>query len=122
MNDLTDPAKQKNDVDKLFDVLIHKLAEQYPIFAQVAEKLRRAKPIIASFSPSRKKLLVQKILMMMKANAGTPGFRANLPELGLSDRDGRLQKALKVEDIVLVDQSITGFYERRTKLWGSEQS
>lgn len=59
----------------------------------------------------------------MAVNGQHAMYNAKLKELGLGDNQGRItNKPLNIEHITLIDQSITGLYERKVKLWqDSEQ-
>ncbi len=50
-------------------------------------------------------------------------FEKSLPELKIGAGQGRKMHGLShLQHIILIDQSITGLYEKRTKLWpDSEQ-
>ena len=116
-------SNDEGQIDELMALLFEKLRTQYPVFSGVLERLEQKKAAIQQLCLSDKCVWIVETMKVMAVN-GQIAMYTKLPkELGLKDNQGRItNKVLDVAHITLIDQSITGLYEKRTKLWpDSEQ-
>ena len=85
----------------------------YPGYATIAEKLDEKKDVFSSLPVEEKTKVIKEMLKITKPNAET----GNLGMLGMASREGRKSKqSLSVDDLIFIDTSVTGIFERRTKL------
>lgn len=114
----------EQDLTALYQTLMTKLREQYPIYYDtVGSRLVKAQEKTDALSLKEKALLILETLKIMQVSGNFAMYKTKLPSIGLSDNQGRItNKPFVLSKITLIDQSITGFYERRTPLWASEQS
>lgn len=107
---------EKNSEDhfmEIFDVLQQKIVMFYPGYATIAEKLAEKKDVFSSLPVEEKTKVIKEMLKITKPNAET----GNLGMLGMASREGRKSKqSLSVDDLIFIDTSVTGIFERRTKL------
>lgn len=112
------------DLDLLYKALIDKLQTQYPMYhATIGNRLEKAKDIISNLTKAEKGLLILETVKIMQVSGNFAMYKSRLPVLNLSDNQGRItNKLFDISKLTLVDQSVTGFYEKRTKLWDFAQS
>ena len=118
-------------INELVELLYKKMAEQYPIFCIPGskgkpgfyDKLIRAKDALFELDAYTKGCWILETLKVMSMSGQFGMYNSKLEELKIGNNQGRIHdKRLKVEHITLIDQSITGLYERKVKLWqDSEQ-
>lgn len=102
-----------NNLTEIFDVLQQKIAIFYHGYASIAEKLSENRNNFLSLEKAEKIKIIKEMLKITKANAET----ANLTIIGMATEQGRKSKqSLSVDDIIFIDTSVTGLFERRTKL------
>lgn len=113
----------ENQLNTLIDVLLEKLSSQYPIYSGALKALEAKKSEILSLSIADKGKFIAETMKITSAGKEYAKYSTSLPKLGIADK-GRLNNKLPhPEKIILIDQSITGLREKRTKLWpGSEPS
>ncbi len=112
--------QEEHHVNQMIDLLLCKLKDQYPIYSGVTERLESSSEKIKQLSIDQKKAFIVETLSIMQMNGQFAKYKARVPSIGLSDNQGRItNKKFDTAKIILVDQSVTGFYERRTKLWDS---
>lgn len=109
-------------LDALIDLLFEKLRKQYPIFGGPLKTLEGKKEDILALPLSRKAKFIMETMKITKASKDYAQYQLAVPELGIPYK-GRLNSKLpNPQHLILIDQSITGLYEKRTKLWpDSEQ-
>ncbi len=113
---LKDEQKEKleNGYIKLFNYLLEKLEKEYKIFSNIHKKILDNYKKFEELSDVDKKLTIKGMISLMKTGQG------NLKAVGLSDREGRMNRQTFKTDRLLkmtfVDKSVTGMYERRYKL------
>lgn len=97
----------------VYDEYIEKLEKYYPIYGNIAEKLKDSRD---EFINSDQKItIIKEMLNISKANAGTGAFGKLFDSL--SDRAGRLTgKSVKLEKTDFISQSVTGIYTNKYKL------
>ena len=123
--DLPESAWQftEEDLTELIRTLLSKLENNYPIYAGVSARIREKLPQIVQLSIPEKVIFIQETLKVMMPNKMYAMYKNRLPALGLSDNQGRLtNKPIDLSGVILIDRSVTGLYERRVRLWASEQS
>lgn len=112
---LTDADEKQ--LNTLIDVLLEKLSSQYPIYSGALKALEAKKSEILSLSIADKGKFIAETMKITSAGKEYAKYSTALPKLGIADK-GRLNNKLPhPEKIILIDQSITGLREKRTKLW-----
>lgn len=107
----------ENQLNTLIDVLLEKLSSQYPIYIGALKALEAKKSEILSLSIADKGKFIAETMKITSAGKEYAKYSTFLPKLGIADK-GRLNNKLPhPEKIILIDQSITGLREKRTKLW-----
>lgn len=107
----------ENQLNTLIDVLLEKLSSQYPIYSGALKALEAKKSEILSLSIADKGKFIAETMKITSAGKEYAKYSTALPKLGIADK-GRLNNKLPhPEKIILIDQSITGLREKRTKLW-----
>lgn len=107
----------ENQLNTLIDVLLEKLSSQYPIYSGALKALEAKKSEILSLSIADKGRFIAETMKIASAGKEYAKYSTSLPKLGIADK-GRLNNKLPhPEKIILIDQSITGLREKRTKLW-----
>ena len=110
-------------VGELIDILLQKLSAHYPIFSGVSQRLEQARQQINALNLEDKGKFVREALKIMQNNGQFGMFKRELPQLGISDNQGRItNKPFAIDQVILIDQSPTGFYEKRRILWDSVPS
>ena len=103
-------------INALISLLMEKMEKQYPIFKGVAERLSVINFDTLSFQ--EKCIFIVETMKVMAVNGRCAMYKTALSRKDLSDKQGRItNKALDLSHITLIDQSITGLREKRTKLW-----
>lgn len=107
----------ENQLNTLIDALLEKLSSQYPIYSGALKALEAKKSEILSLSIADKGKFIAETMKITSAGKEYAKYSTSLPKLGIADK-GRLNNKLPhPEKIILIDQSITGLREKRTKLW-----
>lgn len=107
----------ENQLNTLIDVLLEKLSSQYPIYSGALKALEAKKSEILSLSIADKGKFIAETMKITSAGKEYAKYSTSLPKLGIADK-GRLNNKLPhPEKIILIDHSITGLREKRTKLW-----
>lgn len=107
----------ENQLNTLIDVLLEKLSSQYPIYSGALKALEAKKSEILSLSIADKGKFIAETMKITSAGKEYAKYSTSLPKLGIANK-GRLNNKLPhPEKIILIDQSITGLREKRTKLW-----
>lgn len=103
-------------LNTLISLLIEKMEKQYPIFNGVAKRMS-----VIDFDTLRfqeKCIFIVETMKVMAVNGQYAMYKTALSRKELSDNQGRItNKVLNLSHITLIDQSITGLREKRTKLW-----
>lgn len=103
-------------LNTLISLLIEKMERQYPIFNGVAERMSVIDFDTLSFQ--EKCIFIVETMKVMAVNGQYAMYKTALSRKELSDNQGRItNKVLNLSHITLIDQSITGLREKRTKLW-----
>ncbi len=108
---------KEDDIDgkllEIYDLLQQKISGSYPGYGIISGKLIEKRNIFVDLEREEKTKVIYEILKITQVNAQN----GNLKLLGLNEREGRKNKlSLKIEDLVFIDTSVTGLFERRTKL------
>ena len=103
-------------LNTLISLLIEKMEKQYPIFNGVAKRMSVIDFDTLSFQ--EKCIFIVETMKVMAVNGQYAMYKTALSRKELSDNQGRItNKVLNLSHITLIDQSITGLREKRTKLW-----
>lgn len=98
----------------IYDALLDKMIKEYKNQINVAEKLKSKKDEFLKLPYEEKKIVINEIINIMERGKG------NLKNLGLSvalgKKNGQNFNANRLEDIIFINQSVTGMYEERYKL------
>lgn len=117
---LSDEEKQKLEDNYMyvFEYLILKLEKEYKIFNSTYEKLKNQQIKFEKLNEEDKKSTINGLISLMQTGQG------NLQKMGLNSREGRKNgvnfKNDKLLNITFIDKSVTGMYERRSKINGME--
>ncbi len=110
----------EDNYEYMYEYLIEKMKKEYSVFVNIYNKL-----VMKNFydlSEEKKKTVINGLIDLMETGQG------NLKEIGLTDREGRMRKGKtyfntnKLTNMIFVDKSVTGMYERRYKINGMENS
>ena len=102
--------------------MLTKLHDQYPVFRSCWDRLHEKEDIIAGLSIQQKQTLILQTLNIMAAGSKHGNYKTFLPELELANGQGSLtHPLLEPENLILINRSSTGLYERREQLWPSER-
>ena len=114
----------KETLDAFYMTLLKKLEQQYPIYnSTIGMRLRKVQEKVNELTCSDMGVLILETLKIMQVSGNFAMYKAKLPALGLNDNQGRLtNKVFNIGELTLIDQSVTGFFEKRTKLWDFGQS
>ena len=123
-NDQADKEEYLNKYGDVFEFVYDKLAEkmhiEYPIFETNYKKIIESKNTFNELDLKDKKDTINGIINLMSGEEG------NLTKIGLGDRTGRMSKQKfedkRVRNIIFIEKSVTGMYERRYKIDGVENS
>lgn len=110
--------------NELIALLFEKLRTHYPIYSGILKRLEEKRDAIETLDLAKKCAWIVETMKVMAAGSQLGMYAQKLPELGIKDNQGRINnKPRNVAHIILIDQSITGLREKRTRLWqDSEQS
>lgn len=108
----------EENYDYMYNYLLEKLKKEYPVFENTYTKLLEKD--FASIEEDNKKSVINGLIDLMESGQG------NLIGIGLTNREGRMTgknfNTNRLLNIVFIDKSITGMYERRYKINGVENS
>lgn len=107
-------------ISLFLDEFIGKLVSHYPMYESIVKRIRKDRLSFENLGFVDKIELIKQLLNLTAVNSKT----GNFSKLGLSNlkatREGRILNQTKngwsVDDMVFIDRSITGLYERRYKL------
>ena len=109
-----------NIYEYLFDNLLEKLKNEYHCFENIYIKLLDSKEIYLKLDNKDKKIIINEITKLMSNS------NANLKLLNMADRIGRMAgkkfETKQLMNMIFIDKSVTGMYERRFKINGMENS
>lgn len=119
---ITEDEKEKvqKKMEDIYDYLLEKLKNEYKIFNSIYQKLssNEIKEIFKELEYKDKVLTINGIIDLMHRGQG------NLKKLKQGERAGRRSgKSFKTEtlnNMIFIDKSVTGMYERRYKINGME--
>lgn len=123
-NDQADKEEYLNKYGDVFEFVYDKLAEkmhiEYPIFETNYKKIIESKNTFNELGLKDKKDTINGIINLLSGKEG------NLKKIGLGDREGRIKNIKfeynKLKNMIFVEKSVTGMYERRYKIDGLENS
>ena len=102
----------------MFDYLLEKLKKEYKIFAGTYDRLISKYEVFEKLEEKDKKSVINGLIDLMQTGQG------NLTAIGLTAREGRKSgqnfNTKKLFNIIFIDKSVTGMYERRYKINGME--
>ena len=102
------------------DKLAEKMHIEYPILATNYKKIIESKNTFNELGLKDKKDTINGIINLLSGKEG------NLKKIGLGDREGRIKDRKfeynKLKNMIFVEKSVTGMYERRYKIDGLENS
>ena len=112
-NELRKEDIKLNSIE-IYKILIDKIKKEFNMFNSIIEKIDKSNKYEELDIEDRRNVIIN-ILKLINKNSG------DLRKIGLSDREGRSRKdsGLKKKDLdkmTFIDQSVTGFYERRYKV------
>ena len=126
MNKEKATIEEKQEVEEqfefLYEYLLDKLHKEYSAFKTIYQKLNTdiKKNTFATLDYEEKRSVINGLIDLMQKGQG------NLSKIGLGDRAGRMTgknfKKKNLIDLVFIDKSITGMYERRYMVNGVENS
>lgn len=112
----------EDQMNCLIDTLLKKLKTHYPIYSGVMERINTELNKIKTLSMKEKGIFVFETLKIMNVSGQYAMYKKLPDHIKLNNSQGRItNKNFDISKIILIDQSSTGFYERRTPLWDSEQ-
>ena len=108
----------ENGFNYMYEYLLNKLESEYSIFKNTYKKLEDRD--FSSLKDEDKKSVINGLIDLMETGQG------NLKGIGLNDREGRMSgkdfNTKRLKNMILIDKSVTGMYERRYKINGMENS
>jgi CRISPR-associated endonuclease Csn1 len=121
-NQLKDNEKDllNNNFEYMFDYLLEKIKTEYKVFSSIYKKLLDKKEQYMLLENEDKKCVINGLVDLMKNGQG------NLKKVGLTEREGRKSKqnfdTKRLTNMIFIDKSVTGIYERRINIYGMENS
>ena len=107
-----------DNFDYMYKYLLNKLQKEYLVFENIYNKL--VKNDFEELKKDEKKSTINGLIDLMETGQG------NLKAIGLTDREGRMKgknfNTNKLTNMILVDKSVTGMYERRYRINGLENN
>ena len=104
----------ENSLLALFDEIVYKMEKHYPLLINATNLFKKSRDKFNTYSILERCDLINKILYGL--SAGKEYIAIQYKDFKLS-AFGRLNgKTTCLDEIILIDQSITGYYERRYKL------
>ncbi|WP_428379562.1 type II CRISPR RNA-guided endonuclease Cas9 [Olsenella sp. Marseille-QA0557] len=110
-----DSAIEPDDLVELYDVLTEKLDYLCSKFSNVSKVLLSKREVYLRLPIKDKRVLISNLLKFCKASTS----RVDLSLVGGPKHAGRIQETSLTacpEKVILIDQSVTGMFERRMKL------
>lgn len=104
----------EDELDFVIEHIIEKISFQYPCFKDIVDKIIEKMDDVNKLPFEQKVKFIKSLLIMTQANSRRTDLSVYVK--GLSSRAGRLDKRLQVDKIEFIDNSVTGFFEHRTKL------
>ena len=98
-----------------FDDFIEKLIKHYPIYENIASNLKESKVDFISFEFDKKIKFIEQLLLTTAAKPTVGKFREFETVLKTNEA-GRMQRTWNLDEMIFIDQSITGIFERRYRL------
>ncbi len=104
----------ENSLLALFDEIVYKMEKHYPLLTNATKLFKESRDKFNTYSILERCDFINKILYGLSAGKGSIAIPYKDFKLGAF---GRLyNKTVFIDEIVFIDQSITGYYERRYKL------
>ncbi|HHX68352.1 MAG TPA: type II CRISPR RNA-guided endonuclease Cas9 [Gallicola sp.] len=98
-------------LNELYLYIVNKM-QYYNVFENTRKKLLDFNNKFINLTKEDKKDVIYEILKITKCNA----VNANLKKYGGPERLGRIQRAIQLDQIIFIHQSITGLYEIKRKI------
>lgn len=98
-----------------YDYFIEKINRHYPLYNNLSEQIKDSRKDFAKFDFDTKIEFIRELLNITKADSQRGRFKKFKTKIK-TDEGGRLKRQWKVEDMIFIDRSITGLFERRYKL------
>lgn len=106
----------ENNFNYMYEYLLEKMQKEYPVCENTYKRI--CEKNIDSLSIEEKKQLINGIISLLETGQG------NLKVINLSQQQGRKCKidfnTKRLTNMILIDKSVTGMYERRYKINGME--
>lgn len=118
--ELEDEQKEEleNAYEYMFCYLLEKMEREYKVFKNIYNKAIEKQVTFSKMETNEKKATINGLINLMQTGQG------NLKSIGLMDRAGRMSgksfKTDKLKNMIFIDKSVTGMYERRYKIDGLE--
>ncbi len=106
-----------SQLDELLTLILDKINNLYPVYSGIRKRILQSSVKLTNLIQDEKEKIIFEFLKLTQLH----GQPIQLKTIGV-DSDGRIQLSFDIKDIIFIDQSVTGFYERRTRLWDSGQS
>ena len=110
-----DETLSSEALTSLYDELLGKLDFLCSKFGNVAKAMKDGRGLFVNLSTSDKRTLIRNVLRFCKATTA----RVDLSLIGGPKNAGKIRSAVLTDslgDVEFVDQSVTGMFERRTRL------
>lgn len=120
--DTTDEQREyiTSNYEYMYEYLLEKMQKEYKAFKTIIEKLKKQQETYLELNYEDKKEAINGLISLMQTGQG------NLKIIGLTEREGRKSGKTFKNDTILkmtfIDKSVTGMYERRSKINGLENS
>lgn len=111
----SEKEKFKDVMIEFYDYFIEKLIRHYPLYHDLAGQLKDSKEDFIKYDFDTKIKFLNEMLNITKADSQRGNFKGFNTIMKKADA-GRLRKSWKIEDMIFVDKSITGLFERRYRL------
>ena len=109
-------TKDEELINEFYSYFVNKLQKQYPIYANIATKLGHAKEEFVGLPLEEKAEFVTQMLNITKANATVGNFQKFKLSYKATNAGRVYNSSYKIDKIEVVDQSITGLFEKRYTL------
>ncbi|MEY8415559.1 type II CRISPR RNA-guided endonuclease Cas9 [Tissierella praeacuta] len=118
-NKIVSAEKDKDYYEKImiefFDYFVEKLVNYYPLYIDLAKNIKESRKDFIGYEFNEKVRFIRELLLITQAKSSYGKFKSFNTKIK-NDDAGRIRKVWKIEDVIFIDRSITGLFERRYKL------
>jgi len=100
---------------EVFHIWLEKLSHFYPLYHNIYEKIKAMESAFITLSVEEQCQVINELLKITVAKPAS-NKKLHLNDFVLSERINRSQRTLSLDDIQLIENSVTGIYSKKVKL------